>query len=80
MARTERSGSRLLWIGGTILAAGVLILGGFWVYAVTRAEDMPRLLMVALLAVPLGLAILLAAALRDRILKKKQEDFLEFDN
>lgn len=80
MARPESSSRPWLWIGGAILGAGVLVLGGFWVYAVVRADDVPLLLKAALLAVPIGLAVFLAAALRDRFIQKKQEDFLEVDN
>ena len=80
MARPESSSRPWLWIGGAILAAGLLVLGGFWVYAIVRADDMPFLFKAALLAVPIGLAVFLAAALRDRIIQKKQEDFLEVDN
>ena len=80
MARSESSSSPLLWIGGAILVVAAVILGGFWVYAITAAEDMPVLLMVALLAVPVGLAVLLIAVIRDRIIHKKQENFLEVDN
>ena len=80
MARTESSNRPWLWIGGAILAAGLLVLGGFWVYAIVRADDVPLLIKVALLALPVGLAVFLAAALRDRIIQKKQENFLEVDN
>lgn len=80
MARTESSSRPWLWIGGAILAAGLLVLGGYWVYAIVRADDIPLLLRVALLAIPVGLAVFLAAALRDRFTQKKQEDFLEVDN
>jgi len=80
MARPESSSRPWLWIGGAILAAGLLVLGGYWVYAIVRAEDIPFLLRVALLAIPVSLAVFLAAALRDRIVQKKQEDYLEVDN
>lgn len=80
MANPESTSRPWLWIGGAILAAGVLVLGGFWVYVVVRADDVPLLLKVALLAIPAGLAVFLAAALRDRIIQKKQEDYLEVDN
>ena len=50
MAATESRSSLLLWIGGVILAAGTAILGGYWVYAITTAEDMPALLLVAFFA------------------------------
>lgn len=80
MASSESSSSPLLWIGGVIFAAGAVILGGFWVYSITRAEDMPLLLMVALLAIAVGSAVLLIAAIRDRITHKKKENFLEVDN
>ncbi|MCY4436547.1 MAG: hypothetical protein OXE05_04360 [Chloroflexi bacterium] len=80
MARTESSNRPWLWIGGAILAAGLLVLGGFWVYAIVRADDVPLLIKAALLALPVGLAVFLAAALRDRIIQKKQENFLEVDN
>ncbi len=80
MARSESNSSLLLWIGGAILAAGAVVLGGFWVYAVMTAEDMPALLLVALVAVLVGLAVLLVAAIRDRIVHKKQENFMEVDN
>ena len=80
MARPESSSSLWLWIGGAILAAGLLVLGGYWVYAIVRANDMPFLLRAALLAVLVGLVVFLAAALRDRLIQKKQEDFLEVDN
>ena len=80
MAGSEGSSSLLLWIGGVILAAGAVIIGGFWVYGITTAEDMPLLLMVVLLGVPVGLAVLLIAAIRDRIINKKKENFLEVDH
>ena len=80
MAKPESSSRPWLWIGGAILAAGLLVLGGFWVYAIVRADDVPLLIKVALLALPVGLAVFLAAALRDRIIQKKQENFLEVDN
>ena len=80
MADSESSSRPWLWLGGAIFAAGALILGGFWVYAIVRADDMPLLLKAALLAVPIGMAVFLAAALRDRIIQKKQEDFTEVDN
>ena len=80
MARSESRSSPLLWIGGALLAAGALVIGGFWVYAITTAEDMPLLLLVALLAALIGLAVLLVAAIRDRISHKKQENYMEVDN
>ena len=80
MARSKSSSSPLLWIGGAILAAGAVVIGGFWVYAITTAKDMPLLLLVALLAVLIGLAVLLVAAIRDRVIHKKQENFMEVDN
>lgn len=76
MAR-PRSSSPLLWLGGAVLVAGVLVMGGYWVYAITTAEDMPRLLMWAIFAVPTGLVLLLVAAVRDRIVHKRQENFIE---
>ena len=80
MAIPESSSRLLLWIGGVILAAGAVIIGGFWVYGITTAEDMPLLLMVVLLGVPVGLAVLLIATIRDRIVNKKKENFLEVDH
>lgn len=80
MANPESGSRPWLWIGGAILAAGLLVLGGYWVYAIVRAEDIPFLLRVALLAIPAGLVVFLAAALRDRIIQKKQENYLEVDN
>ncbi len=80
MASPESNSSPLLWIGGAILLTAAVVIGGFWVYAITTAEDMPALLMVALLAVPVALVILLIAVMRDRIINKKKENFLEVDN
>ena len=80
MAATESRSSLLLWIGAVIFAAGAVILGGYWVYAITTAEDIPLLILVAFLAVLVGLAVLLVAAIRDRIIHKKQENFMEVDN
>lgn len=80
MSNSESSSTPWLWVGGSIFAASLLILGGFWVYAITRADDVPLLLKAALIALPVGLAVFLAAALRDRIHQKKQEDFTEVDN
>ena len=80
MTRPESSGSPLLWIGGAILIAAAVVIAGFWVYAITTSEDMPALLMAALIAIPVGLAVLLAAVIRDRIINKKKENFLEVDN
>ncbi len=80
MASSESRSSPLLWIGGAILAVVAVIIGGYWVYIITSAEDMPVLLMVALLAIPVALTVLLVAAMRDRIISKKKENFLEVDN
>ncbi|MCY4529479.1 MAG: hypothetical protein OXD46_10680 [Chloroflexi bacterium] len=80
MASSESRSSPLLWIGGAILAVAAVIIGGYWIYIITAAEDMPVLLMVALLAIPVALAVLLVAAIRDRIISKKKENFLEVDN
>lgn len=80
MSGLQNSSTPWLWIGGAILTAGLLILGGFWVYAVIGAEDIPLLLKAALLALPIGFAVLLAVVLRDRIIQKKQEDFSDIDS
>lgn len=80
MARSESNSSTLLWIGIGVLAAGAAVIGGYWVYAITRAEEMPMLLTLALLALPVGMAVLLVAAIRDRIMHKRRENFLEVDN
>ena len=80
MSSSERNSTPWLWIGGAILAAGVLILGGFLVYTIISADDIPLLLKAALLAVTVGLAILLAVVVRDRIIQKEQEDFTDIDD
>ena len=80
MASSESRSSPLFWMGGVILAAAAVIIGGYWVYGIATAEDMPILLMVGLLAIPVGLAVLLITVIRDRIVNKKQENFLEVDN
>ena len=80
MSSTERSSTPWLWIGGAILATGVLILGGFLVYTIISADDIPLLLKAALLAVTVGLAILLAVVVRDRINQKKEENFTGTDD
>ena len=80
MARSESSSSPLLWIGVGVIAAGAAVIGGYWVYAITRAEEMPVLLTLALLAMPVGMAVVLVAAIRDRVIHKKRENFLEVDN
>ena len=79
MARSSNS-NPLLWIGGSILAAGLVIIAGFWVYGITTAEDIPVLLIAGLFAIPVGVAILLISAIRDRIAQRKRENFLEVDN
>lgn len=73
-------GGPLVWIGGAILAAGAAVIAGFWVYGITQAEDMSTLLLAALLAVPVGMAVLLVAVIRDRIIDKRRENFPEVDN
>ena len=80
MPSPESNSSPLLWVGGAILLAAAVVIACFWVYAITTAEDMPPLLMAALIAVPVALAILLIAVMRDRIINKKKENFLEVDN
>lgn len=80
MASSESSRSPLLWIGVGVIAVGAAVIGGYWVYAITRAEEMPALLTLALLAVPVGMAVVLVAAIRDRVIHKKRENFLEVDN
>ena len=79
MARSTSTNSLLFWIGGAILAAGFAILAGFWVYSITTAEDVAVLLVVGLLAVPVGFAVLVVVAIRDRIVQKRQENFMEVD-
>ena len=80
MASSESSSSPILWIGGAILAAGYAILGGYWLYAIATAEDVPVLVLGGLFAVLTGFAVLLIAVIRDRIIHKKKENFLEVDN
>ena len=80
MASSESSNSPLLWIGGAILAAGYLGLGGYWLYAISTADDVPVLVLGGLFAVLTGFAVLLIAVIRDRIIHKKKENFLEVDN
>ena len=80
MASSESSSSHLLWIGGAILAAGYAILGGYWLYAITAAEDVPVLVLGGIFAVLTGFAVLFIAVIRDRIIHKKRENFLEVDN
>ena len=80
MASSESTSSPILWIGGAIFVVGAVILGGYWVYAITTAEEMPLLLMAGLLAIPVGAAVLLVAAIRDRVINKKKENYLEVDN
>ena len=79
--KPKRDGSSLLlWVAVAVLAAAVAIIGGFWVYAITTAEDMPLLLLVALLSIPTALIVLLIGAIRDRLVQKKRENFPEVDN
>ena len=80
MASSESSSSPLLWIGGAILAVGYAILGGYWLYTITTADDVPILVLGGIFAVLTGFAVLLIAVIRDRIIHKKQENFLEVDN
>ena len=80
MTSSESSSSTLLWIGVGVIAVGAAVIGGYWVYAITRAEEMPMLLTLALLALPVGMAVLLVAAIRDRVIHKRRENFLEVDN
>ena len=80
MARSESRSSPLLWIGGAILATGYVTLGGYWVYAIMTAEDVPVLVLGGIFAVLTGFAVLLIAVIRDRIIHKKKENFLEVDN
>lgn len=80
MASSESSSSPLLWIGGAILAAGYAILGGYWLYAITTAEDVPVIVLGGIFAVLTGFAVLFIAVIRDRIIHKKRENFLEVDN
>ena len=80
MTRSEDGSRLLLWIGGATLAAGLAILVGFSVCGITTSKDLAGLLIVALLAIPAGFSILLVAAIRDRIVQKRQENFLEVDH
>ena len=80
MASSESSSSPLLWIGGAILAVGYAILGGYWLYAITTAVDVPTLALGGIFALLTGFAVLLIAVIRDRIIHKKKENFLEVDN
>lgn len=79
MAGRETNNGLLLWIGGVLLATGVAVVGGFWVYALVSAPDMPLVLLAAILAVLVGLAVLLAAAIRDRISHKRDENLAEVE-
>ena len=80
MASSESSSSILLWIGGILAAAGAVIIGGFWIYALLTEPEMPSPIILVLVAMMVGVAILLIAAIRDRIIHKKDENFLEVDN
>ena len=52
MASSESSSNPILWIGGAILAAGYAILGGYWLYAITTADDVPVLVLRARVCSP----------------------------
>ena len=72
-----------LWVGGTIVVAGTLVLAGYGVYAFSReffgSPDVPLAVQVAVPAMLVGVIILLGAALMDRLRHRKQEHFKEAD-
>ena len=67
-------GTLASFLGATLRMKEMAASGRYALYS------MPVLLMVALLAIPVALAVLLVAAIRDRIIHKKKENFLEVDN
>ncbi len=66
-------------LGLALLAAGAAILIGYWAYYVLSAlfEDAPPLILAAVVFLLVGLALLFAKVLRDRIAESKSERFEE---
>jgi hypothetical protein len=72
MPRAESNSSLLVWTGWILLAVAAAVVGGFWVYSLVVAA-LPLALLTAILAIPIGLAVLLVAAMRDRVMQMKSE-------
>lgn len=72
-----------LWVGGGLLIVGMLVLVGYAVYYLSRdffgSPDVPVAVQIAVPAIVVGAIILLAAAIADRVRRRKRERFEEVD-
>jgi hypothetical protein len=81
MVSPENNSNALLWIGGVVFVAGVLVMTGYGVYEFGREffghSDVPIAIQIALPATVIGLAVLLAAVVKDRMKNRKDENLKE---
>ena len=63
-------------IGWTLLLLGGGVLVGYWAYfmATRVLSEMPLLIRFGIVAVVLGLVVLFAAVIRDRLREQKEEE------
>ena len=73
-----------LWIGLICLAAGVVLLLGYWAYQLVDIflgdPKVPLPVRVGVAAMTVGLLLSTLALLVDRLRKRGEEDFKEVDN
>lgn len=62
-------------IGFILIGLGVLAVIGWAVQGFFTSSEIPLLIRIAVGAVGLGILILLGVAIRDRIVKSRDEDF-----
>ncbi len=83
MASPENNSNLLLWIGGILFAAGALVMTGYGVYAFGQEffgdSDVPIAIQIALPAMVVGLVVLLAAVVKDRMKHRKDEYLKEVE-
>jgi len=63
-----------------LIGLGVLALIGWWTQAFFTASDIPLIIRIAVGAIGVGVLILIGVVIKDRLKKKKGEDFKEVEN
>ncbi len=72
------------WVGGILLAIGIVVLGGASIFGTVQAftsdPDIPAVISIAVVAVAIGFALLLAALIVERLSGRQKNDFEEREN
>lgn len=66
-----------VWLGGILVAGGLLLLVGYAAYGFFSARDVPLLIKVAFPIAGLGFVVLLGVTLYQRLARRRKEKDLE---